>query len=149
MRGLLQRVSSASVVIEGKEYAAIEQGLVILLGIKEGDDKKAADYLADKIVNLRIFEDNNGKVNLSAMDVGADLLVISQFTLYADCRKGRRPSFIKAAKPGISEPLYNYVVEKLKESGLRLTTGKFGADMLVKISNNGPVTIMLDSEEKR
>jgi D-tyrosyl-tRNA(Tyr) deacylase len=149
MRALLQRVSSASVVIEGKEYAAIEQGMVILLGIKEGDNKKAADYLADKIVNLRIFEDNEGKVNLSAMDVGADLLVISQFTLYADCRKGRRPSFVKAAKPVISEPLYNYVVDKLKKSGLRLTTGKFGANMVVKIFNNGPVTIMLDTEEKR
>ncbi len=149
MRALLQRVSSASVVIEGKEYAAIEQGMVVLLGIKAGDDKKAADYLADKIVNLRIFEDNEGKINLSAMDVRADLLVISQFTLYADCRKGRRPSFVKAAKPVISEPLYNYAVEKLKKSGLRLATGKFGANMVVKIFNNGPVTIMLDSEEKR
>lgn len=149
MRALLQRVSQASVTVNGDELAAIGKGMVVFIGIKEEDDEKAADYVADKIVNLRVFEDNAGKVNLSARDVNADFLVISQFTLYADCRKGRRPSFVKAAKPDISEPLYAYFVDKLKDSGLRVATGRFGADMLVKIHNQGPVTIMLDSDEKR
>ncbi len=149
MRALLQRVSQASVTVNGDKLAAIGKGMVVFIGIKEEDDVKAADYVADKIVNLRVFEDNAGKVNLSARDVNADFLVISQFTLYADCRKGRRPSFVKAAKPDISEPLYAYFVDKLKDSGLRVATGRFGADMLVKIHNQGPVTIMLDSDEKR
>jgi len=147
MRALVQRVTKASVSIEGEVVGKINKGLVILLGVKNGDTASDAKFLADKCVNLRIFADDNGKFNLSALDVSGELLAISQFTLYGDTRKGRRPSFVEAAPPEISEPLYEKFVEYLKESGLRITTGKFGAMMLVEIHNDGPVTILLESKE--
>jgi len=149
MRALIQRVSQASVAVDDKILGKIDHGLVVLLGVKNGDDEKAAQYLASKIVNLRIFEDAAGKFNLSALDVKAEILAISQFTLYADCRRGRRPGFSDAARPEISLPLYQKFVQMLKESGLKVEQGEFGAHMLVKIFNTGPVTILLDSEDKK
>ena len=148
MRALLQRVQAGSVTIDGKVISRIGKGLVILLGIRVGDEEAAAAYLARKIVNLRIFEDENGKFNRSALDTAAELLVVSQFTLYADTRRGRRPGFSDAAPPEVSIPLYERFVQLLKESGLVVMTGTFGAFMIVEIMNDGPVTIMLDSEEK-
>lgn len=149
MKALIQRVSQASVTVDERILGSINSGLVVLLGVKNGDDEKAARYLVNKIVNLRIFEDSNGKFNLSALDVHADILAISQFTLYADCRRGRRPGFTDAAPPDISMPLYRKFVNMLKETGLVVAEGEFGAHMLVKIYNDGPVTILLDSEDKR
>ncbi len=148
MRALIQRVKKGSVTVDNKMIGQIGQGLVILLGVKDGDTEAAADYLANKIVNLRIFQDENGKFNRSALDVGAELLAISQFTLYADTKRGRRPGFSEAARPEISIPLYDTFVEFLKSSGLKVETGEFGAHMVVEIINDGPVTIMLDSEDK-
>ncbi len=148
MRALIQRVQRGSVKVDDKVIGQIGKGLVILLGVKNGDDTAAAEYLANKIVNLRIFEDENGKFNLSSLDVGAELLAISQFTLFADTRRGRRPGFTDAARPEISIPLYEQFVELLQKSGLKVQTGKFGAHMIVEIINDGPVTIMLDSEDK-
>jgi D-tyrosyl-tRNA(Tyr) deacylase len=144
MRALIQRVSRASVEVEGRLVSEINAGLVILLGVGNGDNEDAARRLVDKIVNLRIFEDAQGKFNLSALEVGADLLAISQFTLYADCRRGRRPGFTDAAPPEVSKPLYEKFVSYLREAGLKVGEGEFGAHMLVKIYNDGPVTIMLD-----
>ena len=149
MRALIQRVTKASVSIEGKVVGSIGKGLVILLGVKLGDTNDDANFLADKSVNLRIFADQEGKFNLSALDVGGELLAISQFTLYGDTRKGRRPSFIDAAPPEISEPLYEKFVTYLRQSGLKVATGVFGAMMLVEIHNDGPVTILLESKESR
>ncbi len=149
MRALIQRVSQASVAVDDKILGEIDHGLVVLLGVKNGDDEKAARYLANKIINLRIFEDADGKFNLSALDVKAEILAISQFTLYADCRRGRRPGFSDAARPEISLPLYQKFVQILQESGLKVEQGEFGAHMLVKIYNDGPVTILLDSEDKK
>ena len=134
--------------VGGETVASIRQGLVILLGVGDGDTPNDADYLAVKCANLRIFTDAEDKFNLSALDVGAEILVISQFTLYADCRKGRRPSFIEAADPAVSEPLYEYFVEQVEKTGLRTATGRFGADMLVAINNDGPVTVMVESKQK-
>ena len=134
--------------VDGRVVGRIGAGLVILLGVKTGDKQAAAEYLVNKIVNLRIFEDENGKLNLSALDVGAELLVISQFTLFADTRRGRRPGFSDAARPEVSVPLYEKFVELLQQTGARVQTGRFGAHMLVEIINDGPVTIMLDSEDK-
>jgi len=136
------------VAVDGRVVGRIGAGLVILLGVKTGDKQAAAEYLVNKIVNLRIFEDENGKLNLSALDVGAELLVISQFTLFADTRRGRRPGFSDAARPEVSVPLYEKFVELLQQTGARVQTGRFGAHMLVEIINDGPVTIMLDSEDK-
>lgn len=149
MRALIQRVTQASVTVEGKITGEIGKGLVVLLGVTNSDSAEDAAMLADKIVNLRILSDAAGKFNLSALDTKAEILVISQFTLYADCRRGRRPGFTDAAPPGISEPLYEKFVQLLQETGLKVATGIFGANMLVKIFNDGPVTIMLDSNEKR
>jgi len=149
MRALIQRVSRASVEVEKRIVGKIDKGLVVLLGVNNNDNEETARFLANKIVNLRIFKDNEGKFNLSALDVRAEILAISQFTLFADCRKGRRPSFTEAAHPDISEPLDNKFVQLLKETGLNVEEGIFGAYMLVKIFNDGPVTIMLDSDEKR
>lgn len=145
MRAVVQRVTKASVSIGGKVVGKIDRGLVILLGVKNGDTESDAKFLADKCVNLRIFADEAGKFNLSALDVGGELLAISQFTLYGDTRKGRRPSFVDAAPPETSQPLYEKFVAYLRESELKLATGEFGAMMLVEIHNDGPVTIILDS----
>jgi D-aminoacyl-tRNA deacylase len=148
MKALIQRVSQASVLIDNSVIGEIGRGLVILLGIREGDDESAAKYLAQKIVNLRIFEDSEGKLNKSAIDVKAQILAISQFTLYADCRRGRRPSFTMAARSEKSLPLYDKFIHFLRKTGLEIKQGSFGAHMLVKIFNDGPVTIFLDSDEK-
>lgn len=147
MRLVIQRVAKASVTINDKTVGRIGKGLVILVGIQNGDTEADAKYLAQKCVNLRIFQDNADKMNLSALDIGGELLAISQFTLYADCKKGRRPSFVQAAAPEQSQPLYFKFVQLLKETGLKVAEGEFGAMMLVEIYNDGPVTIFLDSEE--
>jgi D-tyrosyl-tRNA(Tyr) deacylase len=148
LKALLQRVSQASVTVDGKEVGRIGQGLVVLLGVAAGDTEKDAQYLVPKIVNLRIFTDAQGKFNLSALDVKGDLLFVSQFTLLADARKGRRPSFVEAAPPDKAEALFNYAVEMARQSGLKVATGRFQQHMQVEIHNDGPVTIMLDSREK-
>jgi D-tyrosyl-tRNA(Tyr) deacylase len=148
LKALLQRVSQASVTVDGKEVGRIGQGLVVLLGVAAGDTEKDAQYLVPKIVNLRIFTDTQGKFNLSALDVKGDLLFISQFTLLADTRKGRRPSFVEAAPPEKAEALFNYAVGLARESGLKVATGRFQQHMQVEIHNDGPVTVMLDSREK-
>jgi len=148
MKALLQRVSSASVTVGGRVTGQIGRGFLILLGVAGDDSEKDADYLAEKVVNLRIFSDDNSKFNLSALQIGAGLLVISQFTLMADTRKGRRPSFTAAAPPEQAETLYRYFIRRISETGLNVETGIFGAHMLVSIVNDGPVAIMLDSKDK-
>ena len=145
MRAVVQRVREASVTIDGKIVSAIDAGLAVLIGVTHDDAESDARYLAQKIATLRIFEDAAGKFNLSALDVGAAALVVSQFTLYADARRGRRPDFIDAARPEVAEPLIARFVALLREQGLRVETGVFQARMLVKILNDGPVTIILDS----
>ena len=148
MKALLQRVTRASVSIGNEEVGKIGQGLVVFLGVASGDTEKDAQYLAQKIVNLRIFADEEGKFNLSALDINAELLLVSQFTLLADTRKGRRPSFTEAAAPAQAEELFQYFVEQTRATGLKVATGRFQAYMQVEIHNDGPVTIMLDSSEK-
>jgi D-tyrosyl-tRNA(Tyr) deacylase len=145
MRAILQRVRQASVTVDDQIIGAIDAGLVIFVGVTHDDDENAARWLAQKIATLRIFEDASGKFNLSALDIGARALVVSQFTLYADARRGRRPDFIAAARPEIAEPLIEHFIALLREQGLRVETGKFQAHMLVQIYNDGPVTIILDS----
>ena len=145
MKFLVQRVSRASVSVEGNLEASIEAGLLVLIGIAAADTSRDADYLIDKLVNLRIFQDERGKMNLSALDVKGELLLISQFTLYGDCRKGRRPSFDAAASPTEARALYEYVVEKTLEKGLTTRTGVFQAHMQVQLINDGPVTLLLES----
>ncbi len=149
MRALIQRVSSARVTVGGETTGAIGPGLLILLGVKAGDEEPAIAYLVEKIVNLRIFSDEQGKLNLSLLDVGGEIMVVSQFTLYADCRKGRRPSFQGAAPPAEGERLYEQFVQALREKGLKVATGRFGAEMQVSLVNDGPVTILLDTDELR
>jgi D-tyrosyl-tRNA(Tyr) deacylase len=144
MRALLQRVSQASVTVDDKVISQIGKGLVILLGVGHGDGEAQAVFLAEKIANLRIFEDEQGKTNLSILDVKGDAIVVSQFTLYADMRKGRRPSFIDAALPEVAAPLVDRFVELLRNHGVSTQTGKFGAHMEVEIHNDGPVTIWLE-----
>ena len=148
MRALVQRVSNASVTIEGHLVSAIKQGLVVLIGVGKGDSEPDAQYLADKIANLRIFSDEADKFNLSALDIGGEALVVSQFTLLADTRKGRRPSFTEAAPPEQAEPLIETFVQLLRAVGLKVETGRFRQNMLVEIHNSGPVTIFIDSEER-
>ena len=145
MRFLIQRVTRASVRVAGYDESTIGKGVLVLIGIAAGDQIKDADYLADKLVNLRIFPDSEGKMNLSALDMGAELLLVSQFTLYGDCRKGRRPSFDAAAPPDKARKLYEYVVEKVKEKGLVVRTGVFQAHMEVELINDGPVTLLLET----
>ncbi len=148
MRALLQRAAAASVSIEGEVAASVGRGLVVLLGVAREDVEADAEYVVSKAVNLRIFPDEAGRFNLSALDVGAEVLVVSQFTLYAATRKGRRPDFSGAARPPLAEGLYERTVELFRETGLRVETGRFGALMTVSIENHGPVTIMLDSADR-
>ena len=147
MRLVVQKVSQSSVKIEGEIVGAIDKGYMVLVGITNGDDELLVEKMVDKLVNLRIFEDENDKLNLSLLDVGGSVLSISQFTLYANCKKGRRPSFIDAAKPDISSPLYDFFNKKLEEKGINVERGVFGAMMEVSWINDGPVTIILDSNE--
>jgi D-tyrosyl-tRNA(Tyr) deacylase len=147
MRALLQRVSEASVTVDGEVKGCTGPGLLILLGVGEGDTEDEGRRLAEKIVHLRIFEDYQGKFNLSLLDTGGSALVISQFTLFADCRKGRRPSFIQAGNPELAEGLYGKFNEALRSKGVPVETGVFGAMMDVKLNNQGPVTIWLDTKE--
>ena len=147
MRAVLQRVTDADVSVDSKITGKIGKGFVILLGVEDGDSEADADYLVEKITGLRVFEDSEGKMNLSMMDVGGELLSVSQFTLLADARKGRRPSFAKAARPEEANRLYIYFNEKVREKGIRVAEGVFQAEMLVRINNDGPVTILLDSRK--
>ncbi len=148
MRAILQRVKRGSVSVEGQTLGAVGAGLVVLVGTTHGDTPTQAEILAHKIANLRIFEDEAGKMNLSALDVGGEALIISQFTLYADCRRGRRPSFTQAARPEIAEPLIEHFIQALQAEGIsHIASGVFGATMLVEIHNDGPVTIILDTDE--
>ncbi len=147
MRFVIQRVSRASVTIEGEVKGAIGTGFMVLIGIENEDTKEIADKMVKKLLGLRIFEDEEGKMNLSLRDVSGGLLLISQFTLYADCRAGNRPSFINAGKPEMAKPLYEYIVEQAKKELPVVETGSFGADMKVELLNDGPVTILLDSHE--
>ncbi|TKG93533.1 D-tyrosyl-tRNA(Tyr) deacylase [Puteibacter caeruleilacunae] len=149
MRVLIQRVSEASVTINNNVKSAIKQGMMILVGIEDDDNDEDINWLCKKIVNLRIFADENGVMNKSVLDVGGDILAISQFTLHANTKKGNRPSYIKAAKPDISIPLYNQFVECLESClGKEVGTGEFGANMQVALINDGPVTIIIDSKNK-
>ncbi len=144
MRALVQRVSQAAVEVDGETVGAIGRGLVILLGVTHGDSEMEAGWLANKVAGLRIFEDQQGLMNASLADVGGELLIVSQFTLYGDARKGRRPSFTDAARPEQAEPLVDYFAEQLRGMGFRVETGIFGAHMQVHIHNDGPVTLMLE-----
>ena len=148
MKALLQRVATASVSVGSEVVGEIGHGLVVFVGIAQGDTEKDVSYLADKIVNLRIFSDEAGKFSLSALETGGEILAVSQFTLLADTRKGRRPSFIEAASPDQAEPLFDFLVDRLRNTGLRVETGRFQQHMLVEIHNDGPVTVALDSKEK-
>jgi len=144
MRVLIQRVSKASLTVDDKVISQIEKGLVVLLGVGHGDGEEQVAFLTEKTANLRIFEDEEGKTNLSVLDVKGEVLVVSQFTLYADTRKGRRPSFMDAALPEAAQPLVNQFAELLRARGIPTQTGQFGAHMLVEILNDGPVTIWLE-----
>lgn len=146
MRAVVQRVTHGSVTIDGRRVAEIGMGLVILLGVGPGDDAEKAHALARKIAMLRIFGDTEGRMNLSLLDVGGEAIVVSQFTLYADTRKGNRPSFIEAALPDAASPLVDGFVEALRAQGVATQTGEFGAHMQVELSNDGPVTIWLDND---
>jgi len=146
MRAVIQRVTEGSVQVNGQTLGEIDHGLVVLLGVTHDDDEKDVSYLAEKIVNLRIFEDDEGKMNLSLIDVGGKLLSISQFTLYGDSRKGRRPNFMQAAKPEMANVLYEQFNEKVRELGIGVETGVFGEHMKVSLTNDGPVTLIIDSK---
>lgn len=145
MRAVVQRVDRASVTVDGQLTGKVERGLLVLLGVAEGDTEKDLHYIVDKVCGLRIFEDAGGKMNLSVQDTGGSLLAVSQFTLCGDCRKGKRPSFDKAAKPDVANAFYEQFVEQCRVKGLPVATGVFRAHMLVELVNNGPVTILLDS----
>ncbi len=148
MKVVIQRVSFAQVEIDGETVSEIDKGLLVLLGIGQGDNESDADILVQKLVNLRIFSDENDKMNYSLLDINGDILVVSQFTLFANCIKGRRPDFFASAKPDVAKALYLYFVEKIKSFKIKkVGTGVFGADMKVSLTNDGPVTIILDSGE--
>jgi len=149
MKALVQRVSRASVSVDGKIVGKIGPGLVVFLGVAQGDSKEDASYLANKVANLRIFADEASKFALSALETRGDILVVSQFTLLADSRKGRRPSFTEAAPPDLAEELYNFFVEQIRSTGLKVETGLFQEHMLVEIYNDGPVTISLESKTRK
>jgi D-tyrosyl-tRNA(Tyr) deacylase len=148
MRAVIQRVTSASVSVDDETTGAIQQGLLVLLGSGEGDSADDVDWMSNKIAGLRIFEDDDGKMNLSVSDIEGEVLLVPQFTLYGDCRKGRRPSFVGAADPDIAEQLVEEVSAKLRAAGLHVEEGVFGAEMEVSLLNDGPVTILLDSEKQ-
>ena len=149
MKAVLQRVTCANVVVKGDDAGqrAIGRGFMVLVGFCADDDNATVEYIANKIIGMRVFEDDAGAMNLSLADSGGSLLVVSQFTLYADCRKGRRPSFIAAAKPVQAIPLYEHFLDVLRKTGTNVKSGEFGADMQVTLTNDGPVTILLDSAE--
>ena len=147
MRAVVQRVSNAKVEVEGKITGQISNGLMVLLGVEDGDDNSDMEYLADKVVGLRIFEDDQGKMNLSVAEIEGELLVVSQFTLLGDARKGRRPSFVKAAEPEEGNRLYEEFVQRIRSKGLTVQTGIFRAMMDVTLTNQGPVTMLLDSRK--
>ena len=147
MKFVIQRVTHADVVVDGNEIGRIGKGFMVLVGVSKEDDKAIADKMVDKMIKLRIFEDENGKTNLSLDDVGGELLLISQFTLYANCKKGNRPSFIDAGAPDEANALYEYIIERCKERVNVVERGEFGADMKVSLLNDGPFTIVLDSSE--
>lgn len=147
MRAVVQRVREADVSVDGKITGSIEKGLTVLVGIEEGDSQKDADYIAEKVAGLRIFEDKDGKMNLSVKDTGGKVLTVSQFTLLGDVRKGKRPSFSKAASPDEADILYRAFVEGIKKRGIETQEGVFQTEMMVRIYNDGPVTILLDSRK--
>ena len=146
MKLVVQRVKKASVEVEGKKVGSIEKGYLVLLGVTHTDTKETADYLVKKLCNLRVFEDENGKMNLNIKQVGGSLLIVSQFTLYGDCTEGNRPSFTNAAKPELANELYEYFCDKCLENNIKVERGIFGADMKVRLLNDGPVTIILEKE---
>ena len=145
MRAVVQKVSSSKVTVDDEVVGQIKQGLLVLLGVTHEDTSKDVDYMVDKVTNLRIFEDEEGKMNLSLKDIGGEVLAVSQFTLYGDARRGRRPSFSDAARPEVANPLYEEFVKKVRDLGINVGTGKFGAHMMVDLTNDGPVTILLES----
>lgn len=147
MKFLIQRVSRASVTVDNKITGQIQKGFLVLIGISDEDSKDIADIMIKKMLGLRIFEDENNKTNLSLKDVNGSLLLVSQFTLYADCKKGNRPSFVKAGKPDMANEMYQYIIANCKEAGFITECGVFGADMKVELTNDGPFTVMLDSKE--
>jgi D-tyrosyl-tRNA(Tyr) deacylase len=149
MRAVIQRVTKASVTIEGKVHSQIDNGLLVLLGIEDADTNEDIEWLSGKIVNLRIFNDDNGVMNVSIKDMNGDILVVSQFTLHASTKKGNRPSYIKASKPEFAVPMYEKFVQQLSgDLGKKIQTGEFGADMKVELLNDGPVTIVIDTKNK-
>lgn len=147
MRAVVQRTLRSSVCVDGETIAAIGHGLTVLIGVSSADVEKDANYLAEKVVNLRIFEDQAGKMNLSLLDIKGELLAISQFTLYGDCRKGRRPGFDQAAPPVEAKRLYELFIQQVRSAGIPVACGQFQAHMLVSLDNDGPVTILLDSQK--
>ncbi len=147
MKFVVQRVNEASVTVEGKVIGQIGKGFLVLIGVSGEDTKEIADKMVKKLLGLRIFDDENDKINLSLTDVDGSLLLISQFTLYANCKKGYRPSFIEAGSPDMANEMYEYIIAKCRESGFKVETGEFGADMKVSLLNDGPFTIVLDSTE--
>ncbi len=147
MRAVIQRSKEASVQVDGKTIGAITSGIVVFLGIQQSDSINEIRWIGDKIINLRIFEDENGKMNRSLAETGGEMLIVSQFTLYGDCRKGRRPGYSSAARPEHAEPLYEKFITYIEEKGIKVGTGKFQATMDVKLTNDGPVTLLLDSDK--
>lgn len=148
MRAVIQRVKFASVTINGQVTGSIGPGVAVFLGIHRNDGEAASDWMADKIVNLRLFPDQDEKMNLSLADIGAEMLIVSQFTLYGDCRKGRRPGYSEAAPPEVAEPLYNQFIKQVNKKGIRTATGTFQAKMEVSLINDGPVTLLVDSTKQ-